>query len=580
MQFAMFRRQAVAPAPALAKGREFVAPVRASALRIESQEDLVRRLKPVRRMLRDEFDIGASADRFCPMQFVDESVAIATVDAYRDSDQVTELERMVSARHYRLARPSRVVVPATLLLALVRGQLAAELQLVRGGATEERRSSLVEAFHDMVAWGVLHDASDLHLNVFTRRNESEVRFTVGGQYVCPSRFASMPAVTLMEILAVAWMDIQGGNGAVFDPMLEQQGRLQMQVQGRPVMLRWASLAIDAGVSVCLRILRLDARVDASFSRLGYMPGQIATLDRARTSEGGAIVLAGVVGSGKSTTIAALMSMIPHTRKVVTLEDPVEYLIPGALQNTVVRALDDTRHTAFDAKLKTVKRSAMNDLLVGEIRDRETGRAFMDLAGSGTSLYTTVHAGSALLIADRLASDFIGVSRDFLAMPGILKLLVFQALLPNLCQHCCLSKPGDESTRPKASWQGYIGRVGELYQADVGGLRFRNVQGCEHCRARNLPELNGLAGRTVVAEMIEPGLDEGFLRCLRRGDSIEQHRRFARMRCAAFDAPDMTGKTAMECAVFKMLHGLIDPRDVEARFKAFETVALERKWLSQ
>lgn len=544
--------------------------------RIESQNDLMCLARPVRRMLCDEFDIGASSNRFCPLQFEDGSVAIAAVEDYHDSEQVDELERMVLRRQYRLAEPSRLIVPATLLLALVRGQAAGtRAGTLRHSGPDTRKSSMVDAFHDMVAWGVDHDASDMHLNVRAMADESEVRFTVGGQYVAPARFARMPTITLMEILSVAWMDIQGGNGAVFDPAIEQQGRLHLQVRGRPVMLRWASLSADGGVSVCLRILLLDRRVCTSFHELGYLPSQVAMMDRARCSEGGAIVLAGVVGSGKSTTIAAMMSMIPDTRKVVTLEDPVEYLIPGALQNTVTRALDGERRDSFDAKLRTTKRSAMNDLLVGEIRDRETGRAFMDVAGSGTSLYTTVHAGAAMLIPDRLASDFIGVSREFLATPGILKLLVYQALLPSLCRHCALDAP--EGEPGQAAWLRCRQRIASLYEADISGLRVRNPRGCAMCSTHHLPELNGFAGRTVVAEMIEPGVDDDFLQCVRRGDNIEQRRRLSRQRRAAYDDPDMSGKTAMDCAVYKALHGLVDPRDIEARFKSFDTVALERQW---
>lgn len=543
--------------------------------RVDSQNDLARLPQPMRRMLRDEFDIGASSNRYCPLLFEDGSVAIATLEAYQDSDQVDELERMVTRRQYRLADPPRLVMPATLLLALVRGQITAATLRDRQGRFIEERSSMADAFHDMVAWGVENDASDLHLNVCTLSAESEVRYTIGGRYVAPQRFARMPTVTLTEILAVAWMDIQGGNGAVFDPMLEQQGRLHMEVHGRPIMLRWASLATDAGASVCLRILRLDARVEAGFADLGYLPGQIAMLDRARGSEGGAIILAGVVGSGKSTTIAALMGMIPRTRKVVTLEDPVEYLIPGALQNTVTRPLDDAKQDVFDAKLKTVKRSAMTDLLVGEIRDRETGRAFMDLAGSGSSLYTTVHAGSAMLIPDRLASDFIGVSRDFLATPGILKLLVYQALLPVLCVQCAVTAEQLPEEAPAEGWPAYLARFSALYGVGTESLRFRNPLGCPACRMGALPELYGLAGRTVVAEMIEPGADDVFLQNLRRGNNIEQRRHMAAARVGGFDSADMRGKTAMECAVYKALQGLIDPRDIEQRFKAYATVALER-----
>src|SRR3546814_8195009 len=76
----------------------------------------------------------------------------------------------------------------------------------------------------MIEWGVRNGASDMHLNVRFDGPESEVRYTVCGRYVAPERFHRMPTTTLMDILAVAWMDIQGGNGAVFDPAIEQQGR--------------------------------------------------------------------------------------------------------------------------------------------------------------------------------------------------------------------------------------------------------------------------------------------------------------------------------------------------------------------
>src|SRR5690606_6350728 len=259
-----------------------------------------------------------------------------------------------------------------------------------------------------------------------REAESEVKYTVSGRYLAPERFCRMPTSTLMDMLSVAWMDIRGGNGAVFDPSIEQQGAMNRQVDGKTVMLSWSSLAADAGPSICLRLLLRDpASRLPTLEALGYLPDQIKQIDRAMLSQGGAVVFSGAEGSGKSTSIAALISCLPPHRKVVTIEDPVEDLIPAAIQNTAVRNLDITAHHNYAAKLRALKRSAMSDVLLGEIRDMETGRAFMDLAGSGINVYTTIHAPSAALIPQRLASDFIGVSRDFLATPGMLKLLVFQ-----------------------------------------------------------------------------------------------------------------------------------------------------------
>ncbi|WP_235610814.1 ATPase, T2SS/T4P/T4SS family [Bordetella sp. H567] len=529
------------------------------------------------RAVGDEFDLAALAGRLCPVVLQDGAVAIFALADYARGDQADEVERMVLRRGRRLAAPSRYVLPAPLLLSVARGQLT--LQRLRDRRTilaDRHKSALAAGFCDIVTWGVRHDASDVHLNVHLRKPESEVRFTIAGRYVAPSRFRHMPTATLMEMLAVAWMDIRGGNGAVFDPQVEQQGQLHIQVDDRPVMLRWASLATDRGPAVCLRLLRLDMQFQGlSLRSLGYLDSQIEMLRHASRADGGAVVLAGVVGSGKSTTIATLIRTLPGSRKVITLEDPVEYVIDNALQNSVSRNLDDSSATVFDAKLRTVKRSAMDDLLIGEIRDAETGRAFMDLAGSGVNLYTTTHAASAMMIPERLSSDFIGVSRDFLATPGVLKLLVYQALLPRLCPHCALPLATLHDRADGAAWRDWTHRLTALYDLRAETLRMRNSEGCTRCANEELPHLNGTAGRTVVAEMIEPAHDDIFLRCVRQRDNLALRRHLRGRRAAPFDSPDMNGKSAMECAMYKVSTGEIDPRDVESRFQSYASVERER-----
>src|SRR3546814_4559653 len=129
--------------------------------------------------------------------------------------------------------------------------------LFRSLRLEQSKTALADAFQDLLEWGVRHGASDLHLNVRLREAESEVKYTVSGRYLAPERFRRMPTSTLIDMLSVAWMDIRGGNGAVFDPSIEQQGAMTRQVDGKTVMLRWSSLAADAGPSICLRILRRD-----------------------------------------------------------------------------------------------------------------------------------------------------------------------------------------------------------------------------------------------------------------------------------------------------------------------------------
>ncbi len=559
----------------------------AVSLKIDSRDELARMTPAFKRMLRTEFDVGALSNKLCPVELDSGEVAIFTVDEYADSEHIEEFERMVDQRAAVLAKPARVVVPATLLLSIVRGQITGDtLKSRRRVLLDPVKSSMATAFHDIVAWGIRHQASDIHINVHMGQAESEIRYTIGGRYVTPERFRGMQTSTLMEILAVAYMDIQGGNGAVFDPVIEQQGSIHHEVDGSAVMLRWASLATDAGASVTMRLLQMDTRAQPkNYEQLGYLPSQIEMINRALLAEGGAVVLAGVVGSGKSTTIASMMSMIPSTRKVITLEDPVEYLIPNALQNSVSRSLDGSSSSEFDAKLKTIKRSAMNDLLIGEIRDRSTGRAFMDLASSGSNLYTTTHAGSAALIADRLASDFIGVSRKLLATPGILKLLVYQTLLPTLCPHCAQPlvslfdrlSGSDRALAGEASayWVQYAQRLQRLYDVDINAMRIRNDAGCTTCRQASLPDLQGYGGRTVVAEMIDPAVDDKFLRLVRDADTLVLRDYLRSQRRSGFSDPDMLGKTAMECAIYKASIGLVDPRDIEPKFSSFETVQMQQ-----
>ena len=381
------------------------------------------------------------------------------------------------------------------------------------------------------------------------------------------------------MLAVAWMDVEGGNGAVFDPMIEQQGRLCRRVDGQRLLLRWASLATDVGPSVCLRLLVMDeSKLTPDLQALGYLPQQIALFERLEMTDGGAVVLAGTVGCGKSTTIATLMRGIAAERKVITLEDPAEYLIPNALQNTVCRSFSEEDEHAFDTKLKAIKRSAMNDLLIGEIRDHTTGRAFMDLAACGVNLYTTVHAGSALLIPDRLASSFIGVARDLLATPGVLKLLVFQALVVKLCPGCSLSfeqaqrQPPGRSVATQASsanqLERWVSRIEENFGVSRGALRFRNEQACADCE-HSVPILRGTAGRTVVAEMIEPLSEPEFLEGVKHQDGVGLYRWFTHRSQQALLTSQPQRQSARQIAIYKMAQGILDPRDVQARFGAFD-----------
>jgi type II secretory ATPase GspE/PulE/Tfp pilus assembly ATPase PilB-like protein len=367
------------------------------------------------------------------------------------------------------------------------------------------------------------------------------------------------------------MSVQGGNGAVFDPYREQQGRLTRFIAGQTVLLRWASIATDSGPSVCLRLLGNQALSDLpTLEKLGYFSDQIQALRRSRLSDGGAVIFAGLVGSGKSTTLAALLRELPDDRKLITLEDPVEYNIENALQCSVAGALDEDTHTTFDRKLKAIKRSAVQDLLIGEIRDQSGGRAFADLLLAGVNVYTTVHAASALQILNRLASNFIDVPRSVLAMPGMLKLLVYQALLPRLCTVCRLTA---EDWLAQSTHQCSLGFAQDRDSAfkwlikwcdqekvAIQTIRFRNPSGCVQCLKQQGVYGAGYAGRTVVAEIIEPMRIKGFVQ------AIESESMMQLIQLIYGDAELMQiNQRVRYRSLQKATLGELDPREIERRF---------------
>lgn len=553
---------------------------------IPTREALMQLSPAFVRSLAHELAVLGLQGRVCPVCFSDGSAGVFTLLEYCYDDQTRAVLELLRRRGLRLNEPQLFVLPPALLLAIDKSideQHATTSNIYTDRQTQQ--GALSAAFDAVLRWGVVRQASDIHFNVNRNRYSSPVFFTLAGRYVSPPEFSNLPTSTVLDMLAVAWMDVEGGNGAVFDPMIEQQGRLSRTVDGQRLLLRWASLATDVGPSVCLRLLVMDeSKLTPDLRALGYLPEQIALFERLELTDGGAVVLAGTVGCGKSTTIATLMRAIAAERKVITLEDPAEYLIPNALQNTVCRSFSEQDEHAFDAKLKAIKRSAMNDLLIGEIRDHTTGRAFMDLAACGVNLYTTVHAGSALLIPDRLASSFIGVARDLLATPGVLKLLVFQALMVKLCPDCSLTI---EQARQQPQWRGvttqagrhdqlerWVNSIEANFDVSRSALRFRNEQACSAC-AHSISSLRGTAGRTVVAEMIEPLREPEFLEGVKNKDGVGLYRWFSQRNQQALLACEPQRQSARQIAMYKMAQGLLDPRDVQARFGGFDTTVLQR-----
>lgn len=554
--FGRRRREQADPGADLAEGDAHRGPGAArlaeAIASLSSLEALHEACEP-KRSLAAELGVEHLAARLAPIVTGDGAAVILAVDDMAASDQAQALLALLRERGYLLADPPMYKVSEALLLALRRDGVRFRQSL----PARTDRNELEQLFLRLLRWALEQGASDIHVRLREDRACSDVHFTLAGRQVCPDAFQALDTRLLTDMLALVWMDAQGGNGAVFDPGQEQQASLRRQVGGRSVALRWASMAALHGPAVCLRLLSTpqDSPLPV-LEELGYLPEQVAQFNRVMACEGGAILFAGTVGSGKSTSLAALVRSVPATRKIITLEDPVEYLIPNAIQSSLSRSLDQDAHSVFASKLRALKRSAMQDVLLGEIRDRETGQAFMDLASSGVSVYSSVHAAGAEQIPERLASSFIGVPREFLAMPGMLKLLVYQALLPLLCPGCALDSPPNDAAR--VSLEALRG----CETGSMDGLLWRNKAGCAQCTGSRLPEHYGYQGRTVVAELLEPDLLPQAHERMRRGLPLR--------------APGSGLPAVLHSALRRAYRGRLDLRDIEARFGAFETWRLRLK----
>jgi type II secretory ATPase GspE/PulE/Tfp pilus assembly ATPase PilB-like protein len=506
--------------------------------------------------------IGSSAAQAAVMCSAEASVSDEAL-AIRD-----QLARDTS--RWTLWRESPIIVASeTLLLSVVRGQVTKE-QI--GKRRQIRATPGINAAYgslkEVVRWGLEQGASDITFTMHDGQPLSQISFMINGLDVAPERFR-IPTGTLNSVLNTAYMIAEGVKVPVYDPTIEQDARVNLNVDGQDILLRWASIASQyPGPSVTTRIVKMSQVEHLRLDELGYLPTHIAALNRAINAEGGAVILVGVVNSGKTHTIAAMMGGLPQSGKKMSLESPVELLIPGVIQKTV--------NGDYTEELKIIKRSAMHHVLLGEIRDVADGRAFSDLAAMGVNLYTTTHAPDALGAYDKLTQDTVQVSRDFLATPRMVKVIVGQALLPSNCPSCRL--PFTSVLRdgaPRASdYLGYAKRLERLYGIDIDAIRIQNPDGCPDCRRSELEELYGLAGRKMVAEVFEP--DEYALKLVKAADVVGLKRYFSEHRTSDYSSSDMTGKTSMECAVYWMTQGVLDPRRVEPRFHTFEREEMLRK----
>ena len=346
-----------------------------------------------------------------------------------------------------------------------------------GGASDAARlrelaeeAPVIDFVNGVFAEALQRRASDIHVEPF--EDKFYVRMRVDGilHTVRTAPRSSFDAVA-SRIKLLSGMDIG-------ERRLPQDGRQAIRVSGQEVDLRVSSLPAAWGESMVLRLLGKTSRLP-QLSELGLADADTDKLTKMVSQPNGIVLITGPTGSGKTTTIYRLLTGLNDgVRKIITVEDPVEFDLPGVVQVHVKADIGMT----FAAGLRAILRQDPDVIMIGEIRDPETARIALQAALTGHMVISTVHTNSGLAAIARLLD--LGVEDYLLA--DVMRGVVGQRLLRRLCSHC--SKPADPAlvaTFDHAIPSWLRGRLREH--------NWREPVGCAKCG-------NGYLGRVGIYEI--------------------------------------------------------------------------------
>jgi len=331
---------------------------------------------------------------------------------------------------------------------------------------------IVKFVNLLISRAVADRASDIHLE--PTEGDLRVRFRIDGvlhDVMRSPRTITAGVTSRLKILAE--VDIA-------ERRLPQDGRMTVHTGGRTVELRVATLPTVWGEKMVLRILDNAAPL-LSLADLGFAPGTLATWERAAARPYGMLLVTGPTGSGKSTTLYGTVNVVSRPEvNVITVEDPVEYRIPGINQVQVNAKAGLT----FARALRSILRSDPDVVLLGEIRDHETARIAVEAALTGHLVLSTLHTNDAPSAVTRLVE--MGIEPFLVA--SALDCVLAQRLARRLCERCTMPYDATEAAAAAVGWPADL---------PVPAVLHRPV-GCPACAG------TGYRGRVALHEVMPLG----------------------------------------------------------------------------
>ena len=362
-------------------------------------------------------------------------------------------------------------------------------------------------------------ASDIHLEPLDKK--FRVRFRIDGvlqEMQAPPKRLQSAIISRLKIMT--------GSMSIAEKRLPQDGRIQVKIRKKPVDLRVSTIPTNHGESVVMRVLDKSSLM-LGLPELGFFSDDQETFERLIKLPDGILLVTGPTGSGKTSTLYACLNYINKPdRKIITVEEPIEYQMNGINQVQVNAEIGMT----FPAALRSILRQAPNIIMIGEIRDLETASIAINASLTGHLVFSTLHTNDAPSAVARLID--IGV-QPFLVASSV-RAIMAQRLVRRLCSNC--KRPADLT---ETELRALRIEPGQLQEAQV-----MKAAGCEQCRQ------TGYKGRMGIFEIFI--IDDEVRHMINKRSSTLNLRQRAR---------ELGMRTLREDGVRKILAGLTSAEEV-------------------